>query len=71
MEHYLARVFDPARDVCLAGAGRLPVRYVSDQKWWSALADPPRDIGNALLHIENTSDLLWVDFTAYDIWPTE
>jgi predicted ester cyclase len=23
--------------------------YVSDKKWWSALADPPRDIGNALL----------------------
>ena len=46
--------------------------YVSDQKWWSALADPPRDIGNALLsRIPNTRDLLWVDFTAYDIWPPE
>ena len=40
--------------------------------WWSTLADPPRDIGNALLsRIPNTRDLLWVDFTAYDIWPAE
>jgi len=45
--------------------------YVSDQKWWSTLSDPPPDIGNALLHIENTRALLWVDFTAYDIWPPE
>jgi hypothetical protein len=44
--------------------------YQSDQKWWSALGDPPRDIGNALLSRNpNTRDLLWVDFTAYDIWP--
>ena len=34
--------------------------------------DPPRDIGNALLQaIPNTRDLVWVDFTAYDIWPPE
>jgi hypothetical protein len=46
--------------------------YQSDKKWWSALSDPPREIGNALLsRIPNTRDLLWVDFTAYDIWPPE
>ncbi|MCI0579729.1 MAG: hypothetical protein L0332_12670 [Chloroflexi bacterium] len=46
--------------------------YQSDKSWWDDLADPPRDIGNALLTaIPNTRDLLWVDFTAYDIWPPE
>ena len=46
--------------------------YQSDKTWWSTLPDPPRDIGNALLSaIPNTRDLVWVDFTAYDIWPPE
>jgi hypothetical protein len=46
--------------------------YGSDERWWSTLADPPADIGNALLAaIPNTRDLVWVDFTAYDIWPPE
>jgi hypothetical protein len=46
--------------------------YQSDKAWWSTLPDPPRDIGNSLLaRITNTRDLLWVDFTAYDIWPAE
>jgi len=44
--------------------------YQSDKSWWSSLNDPPRTIGNALLaNIPNTRDLVWVDFTAYDIWP--
>ena len=44
--------------------------YRSDKRWWSTLADPPATIGNALLErIPNTRDLIWVDFTAYDIWP--
>jgi hypothetical protein len=44
--------------------------YRSDKRWWSNLADPPLEIGNALLErIPNTRDLVWVDFTAYDIWP--
>jgi hypothetical protein len=44
--------------------------YRSDRKWWNQLSDPPRAIGNALLsQIPNSRDLLWVDFTAYDIWP--
>lgn len=46
--------------------------YQSDKRWWSDMADPPREIGNALLSaIPNTRDLVWVDFTAYDIWPPE
>jgi hypothetical protein len=46
--------------------------YGSDERWWSALADPPKEIGDALLAaIPNTQDLVWVDFTAYDIWPPE
>ena len=46
--------------------------YRSDKAWWDNLADPPTEIGNALLtDIPNTRDLLWVDFTAYDIWPPE
>ena len=46
--------------------------YQSDKSWWSTLPDPPRNIGNALVSaIPNTRDLVWVDFTAYDIWPPE
>ena len=46
--------------------------YQSDKSWWSTLPDPPRNIGNALLsRISSTRDLLWVDFTAYDLWPPE
>ena len=46
--------------------------YQSDKRWWKNLNDPPQTIGNALLsEIPNTRDLLWVDFTAYDIWPPE
>ena len=46
--------------------------YSSDKNWWGPMADPPRQIGNALLSaIPNTRDLIWVDFTAYDIWPAE
>jgi hypothetical protein len=46
--------------------------YQSDNAWWKNLSDPPGDIGHALLQaIPNTRDLIWVDFTAYDIWPPE
>jgi hypothetical protein len=46
--------------------------YRSDKKWWRKLSDPPKTIGNAILNaVSNTRDLLWVDFTAYDIWPPE
>ena len=46
--------------------------YRSDKKWWRKFADPPLTIGNAILgQVPNTRDLLWVDFTAYDIWPPQ
>jgi hypothetical protein len=46
--------------------------YASDRKWWKPLANPPKTIGDALLaRIPNTSNLIWVDFTAYNIWPPE
>jgi hypothetical protein len=46
--------------------------YKSDLKWWKKLTDPPSAIGKALLtRVPNTRDLLWVDFTAYTIWPPE
>ncbi|MCJ7708803.1 MAG: hypothetical protein MUO38_14455 [Anaerolineales bacterium] len=46
------------------------VGYEADQTWWSGLADPPGDIGRALLErIPNMTDLYWVDFTAYTLWP--
>ncbi len=44
--------------------------YARDRKWWKHFADPPGEIGQALLDsIPNTSDLVWVDFTADEIWP--
>jgi hypothetical protein len=44
--------------------------YSKDKRWWKELANPPRDIGNAILNrVPNTTDLLWVEFTATDIWP--
>jgi hypothetical protein len=44
--------------------------YAKDKRWWKTLADPPKDIGNAILaRVPNATDLVWVDFTAYDIWP--
>jgi hypothetical protein len=44
--------------------------YQRDSRWWSRLANPPKDIGNAILTVvPNTMDLYWVDFTAHDIWP--
>jgi hypothetical protein len=44
--------------------------YASDKSWWSKLNDAPRTIGNGILsRVTNTRDLIWVDFTAHDIWP--
>ncbi|MGB9906244.1 MAG: hypothetical protein ACPLRR_02520 [Candidatus Saccharicenans sp.] len=44
--------------------------YPSDRPWWSRLADPPAEIGRAILSVApNTSDLFWVDFTMKEIWP--
>ena len=52
-----------------AGVG-FQVGYKDDRTWWGALADPPRDVGRAILdRVPNATDLYWVDFSAYDIWP--
>jgi hypothetical protein len=46
--------------------------YSGDNRWWKYLSDPPGEIGQAILeNVPNTTDLFWVDFTAYDIWPPE
>jgi hypothetical protein len=46
--------------------------YPSDQPWWSALEDPPGEIGRALLDaIPNTEALFWVDFTVLDVFPPD
>ncbi len=57
------RAFSPAKVSFQYG-------YSSDKVWWNDLANPPKAIGDEILkRIPNTSDLYWVDFTAYDIWP--
>ena len=44
--------------------------YPADQPWWSALQDPPGDIGRAILeNVPNAAALFWVDFTVLDIFP--
>jgi hypothetical protein len=46
--------------------------YRSDKAWWSEFADPPTEIGNAILEaVPNTESLYWVDFTVFDIFPPE
>ena len=60
-----AKAFEPARVAFQFG-------YDSDKKWWSKLSNPPKTIGDELLkRCSNISDLYWVDFTAYDIWPKD
>lgn len=44
--------------------------YPADREWWGVLADPPVDIGRAILErVPNAQGLYWVDFTAYEMWP--
>jgi len=46
--------------------------YRADRKWWRNFDNPPAEIGKALIAaIPNTSDLVWVDFTAKEIWKQE
>jgi hypothetical protein len=43
--------------------------YSSDQKWWGNLADPPGDIGRAILaQTPNAQGLYWVDFSVLDVF---
>jgi len=44
--------------------------YHSDRAWWKDLADPPGEIGQAILEkIPNTRALFWVDFTTLLVFP--
>ena len=44
--------------------------YARDRRWWSQFSDPPRHIGDAIrTRVPNTRDVVWVDFTAQEIWP--
>ncbi len=46
--------------------------YEADQSWWDTYDDPPQAIGHALIAaVPNLSDLYWVDFTAYELWPPQ
>jgi hypothetical protein len=43
--------------------------YLGDRTWWERLADPPGEIGDALLEaIPNVAGLYWVDFTVLQIF---
>jgi hypothetical protein len=44
--------------------------YYSDRTWWKELADPPAEIGKAIVEAApNTEALFWVDFTALEVFP--
>lgn len=44
--------------------------YPADEGWWGKLADPPGDIGRAILErVHNTEGLYWVDFTSLQVFP--
>jgi hypothetical protein len=46
--------------------------YPDDRKWWGNLADPPGEIGKAILaNVPNTSALFWVDFTVFEVFPPQ
>jgi hypothetical protein len=46
------------------------IGYESDRVWWSGMADPPGEIGDALSQVvPNLKSLFWVDFTALDVFP--
>jgi hypothetical protein len=43
--------------------------YTGDDDWWSELADPPGDIGRAILDaVPDAVGLYWVDFTIRDVF---
>ena len=45
--------------------------YESDKSWWSQLANPPKNIGDALIAAVPRCGVFWVDFTLRDVLPTE
>ena len=43
--------------------------YPADEKWWSALSNPPKDIGDAIAaEVEQDMGMFWVDFTLRDMF---
>ncbi len=46
------------------------IGYESDQNWWETLANPPKDIGDAIdAETTQNTGIFWVDFTLRDIFP--
>ena len=46
--------------------------YPADQTWWQELADPAKEIGQAILtQTPNTRSLFWVDFTVLEVFPPQ
>jgi hypothetical protein len=46
--------------------------YPSDRPWWTQLNDPPAEIGRRILAaVPNTESLIWVDFTALEVFPPD
>jgi hypothetical protein len=46
--------------------------YAADRDWWNDFNDPPEEMGEEFLkQIPNTNHLIWVDFTANEIWPVQ
>jgi hypothetical protein len=44
------------------------IGYETDQKWWSTLDDPAKQVGQAVLQaVPNARGLFWVDFTIADV----
>jgi peptidoglycan/xylan/chitin deacetylase (PgdA/CDA1 family) len=47
------------------------IGYERDRQWWSKLANPPEDIGDALdAAIPNPMGVFWVDFTLREVFPS-
>ncbi len=41
--------------------------YRADKKWWNKLKNPPIDIAQALLKVDDSAGMFWVDFTLKDL----
>ena len=58
-----ANTFSPAKSAFQIG-------YPSDKGWWSQLANPPKDIAQALFqNIPNAKWVYWVNFNVHDVFP--
>ena len=43
---------------------------LTDRRWWSLLADPPREIATAIVNkIPNAQGVYWADFTVSGVFP--